>query len=109
MKDPVLARIGDEGTLEILSGQRRHMIATELNYPVPTIIQKISDADAKILVADGNLHRPHISAYDLSRSLRMKMEGIRRPAAVTGGLHHPHYRPGGPGKGFDFVAIRLYQ
>lgn len=71
-KDPVLARIGDEGTLEILSGQRRHLIATELNYPVPTIIQKISDADAKILVADGNLHRPHISMYDLSRSLRMK-------------------------------------
>ncbi|MCI8803383.1 MAG: hypothetical protein HFG01_08620, partial [Oscillibacter sp.] len=64
--------IGDEGTLEILSGQRRHLIATELNYPVPTIIQKISDADAKILVADGNLHRPHISMYDLSRSLRMK-------------------------------------
>ena len=78
VKDPVLARIGDEGTLEILSGQRRHMIATELNYPVPTIIQKISDADAKILVADGNLHRPHISAYDLSRSLRMKMEGMKQ-------------------------------
>ena len=54
------------------------MIATELNYPVPTIIQKISDADAKILVADGNLHRPHISAYDLSRSLRMKMEGMKQ-------------------------------
>ena len=78
VKDPVLARIGDEGTLEIISGQRRHIIATELNYPVPTIIQKISDADAKILVADGNLHRPHISAYDLSRSLRMKMEGMKQ-------------------------------
>ena len=78
VKDPVLARIGDEGTLEILSGQRRHMIATELNYPVPTIIQKISDADAKILVADGNLHRPHISSFDLSRSLRMKMEGMKQ-------------------------------
>lgn len=80
VKDPVLARIGDEGTLEILSGQRRHLIATELNYPVPTIIQKISDADAKILVADGNLHRPHISMYDLSRSLRMKMEGMKQKA-----------------------------
>ena len=80
VKDPVLARIGDGGTLEILSGQRRHLIATELNYPVPTIIQKISDADAKILVADGNLHRPHISMYDLSRSLRMKMEGMKQKA-----------------------------
>jgi ParB-like chromosome segregation protein Spo0J len=78
VKDPVLARIGDGGTLEILSGQRRHMIATELNYPVPTIIQKIDDADAKILVSDGNLHRPHISSYDLSRSLRLKMEGMKQ-------------------------------
>ena len=78
VKDPVLARIGDAGTLEIVSGQRRHMIATELNYPVPTIIQEISDADVKILVADGNLHRPKISTYDLSRSLRMKMEGMKQ-------------------------------
>ena len=80
VKDPVLARIGEKGTLEIISGQRRHMIATELNYPVPTIIQKISDADAKILVADGNLHRPKISTYDLSRTLRMKMEGMKQKA-----------------------------
>ena len=80
VKDPVLARFGHNGTLEIISGQRRHMIATELNYPVPTIIQKISDADAKILVADGNLHRPKISTYDLSRSLRMKMEGMKQKA-----------------------------
>ena len=80
VKDPVLARIGDKGTLEIISGQRRHMIATELNYPVPAIIQKISDADAKILVADGNLHRPKISTYDLARSLRMKMEGMKQKA-----------------------------
>lgn len=78
VKDPVLARIGDAGTLEIVSGQRRHMIATELNYPVPTIIQKISDPDVKILVADGNLHRPKISTYDLARSLRMKMEGMKQ-------------------------------
>ena len=80
VKDPVLARIGENGTLEIISGQRRHMIATKLNYPVPTIIQKISDADAKILVADGNLHRPKISTYDLSRTLRMKMEGMKQKA-----------------------------
>ena len=78
VKDPVLARIGDAGTLEIVSGQRRHMIATELNYPVPTIIQKISDPDVKILVADGNLHRPKISTHDLARSLRMKMEGMKQ-------------------------------
>ena len=80
VKDPVLTRINPDGGLEILSGQRRHVIARELNYPVPAIIQKIDDADAKILVSDGNLHRPKISTYDLSRTLRMKMEGMKQKA-----------------------------
>ena len=80
VKDPVLTRINPDGGLEILSGQRRHMIARDLNYPVPAIIQKIDDADAKILVSDGNLHRPKISTYDLSRTLRMKMEGMKQKA-----------------------------
>ena len=78
--DPVLTRPRPEGGLEILSGQRRHLVALELNYPVPAIIQKIDDADAKIIVADGNLHRDKITTYDLSRALRMKMEGMKQKA-----------------------------
>ena len=80
VKDPVLTRINPKGGLEILSGQRRHMIARELNYPVPAIIHKIDDNDAMILVADSNLHRPHISTYDLSRTLRNKMTAMKRKA-----------------------------
>lgn len=80
VKDPVLTRLNADGGLEILSGQRRHMIARELNYPVPAIIQKIDDNDAMILVADSNLHRPHISTYDLSRTLRNKMTAMKRKA-----------------------------
>lgn len=80
VKDPVLTRINPKGGLEVLSGQRRHMIAREFNYPVPAIIQKIDDNDAMILVADSNLHRPHISTYDLSRTLRNKMTAMKRKA-----------------------------
>lgn len=80
VKEPVLTRLNADGGLEILSGQRRHMIARELNYPVPAIIQKIDDNDAMILVADSNLHRPHISTYDLSRTLRNKMTAMKRKA-----------------------------
>lgn len=80
VKDPVLARVGKDGELEILSGQRRHLIASELNYPVPTIIQQLDDDDAKILVADGNLHREHISTYDQARALRMKADSMKRKA-----------------------------
>ena len=78
VKDPVLARFGKDGELEIISGQRRHLIASELNYPVPTIIQQLDDDDARILVADGNLHREHISTYDLSRAVKMKSESMKR-------------------------------
>lgn len=80
VKDPVLARPNKDGTLDIISGQRRHLIASELNYPVPTIIQRMDDDDAKILVADGNLHREKISTYDQSRALRMKMDAIKHKA-----------------------------
>ena len=80
VKEPVLTRINPKGGLEILSGQRRHMIAREFNYPVPAIIQKIDDNDAMILVADSNLHRPHISTYDLSRTLRNEMTAMKRKA-----------------------------
>lgn len=80
VKDPVLARVGKDGELEILSGQRRHLIASELNYPVPIIIQQLDDDDAKILVADGNLHREHISTYDQARALRMKADSMKRKA-----------------------------
>jgi ParB/RepB/Spo0J family partition protein len=80
VRDPVLARIGADRELEIISGQRRHLIAKELNYPVPTIIQQIDDDDAGILVADGNLHREHISTYDLSRALKLKAESMKRKA-----------------------------
>ena len=78
VKDPVLARFGKDGELEIISGQRRHLIASELNYPVPTIIQQLDDDDARILVADGNLHREHICTYDLSRAVKMKSESMKR-------------------------------
>ena len=77
---PVQARFGKDGELEIISGQRRHLIASELNYPVPAIIQKIDDDDARILVADGNLHREHISTYDLSRAVKMKSDAMKRKA-----------------------------
>ena len=80
INEPVIARFGKDGELEILSGQRRHFIAQKLNYPVPTIIQRMDDDDARILVADGNLHREKISTYDRSRALRMKADSMKRKA-----------------------------
>ena len=80
VKEPALVRPKKGGGAEILSGQRRHLVAKELNYPVPVIIQRIDDDDAKILVADSNIHREKVTSYDLSRALRMKMDGMKRKA-----------------------------
>lgn len=77
IKDPIIARPKEGGGYEIISGQRRHDIARRLNFPVPTIVQQMDDDDAKILVADGNLHRDKLSSYDLSRALRMKMDAMK--------------------------------
>ena len=85
IKEPVKARPKKDGKgIEIVSGQRRHIAATMLGYPVPTIIERIDDEDAKIQIADGNLHRDKISSYDLSRSLRMKMEAMKQKAGRRG-------------------------
>lgn len=78
VREPVIATPGEDGKLQIVSGQRRHLIATELNYPVPTIIQRLDPDDARILVADSNLHREKISSYDLSRALRMKADSMKK-------------------------------
>lgn len=78
VREPVIATPGENGRLQIVSGQRRHLIASELNYPVPTIIQKLDPDDARILVADSNLHREKISTYDLSRALRMKADSMKK-------------------------------
>ena len=81
IKEPVKARPRKDGKgIEIVSGQRRHIAATMLGYPVPAIIERIDDEDAKIQIADGNLHRDKISSYDLSRSLRMKMDAMKQKA-----------------------------
>ncbi len=77
IKDPIIARPKEGGGYEIISGQRRHDIVRRLNFPVPTIVQQMDDDDAKILVADGNLHRDKLSSYDLSRALRMKMDAMK--------------------------------
>lgn len=79
VKEPMLTR-PKEGGLKSLSGQRRHLVASEFNYPVPVIIQRIDNDDAKIPVANSNIHREKIISFDLSRALRMKMDGMKRKA-----------------------------
>lgn len=78
--DPVYVRPREKGGLEIMSGHRRHDIAAQLNYPIPTIIVHADDDTARIAVVDGNLHRMDIPTSELARAAKMKMEALSRKA-----------------------------
>ena len=80
ISEPVLARPGKGGGLELISGHRRHDIARQLNYPVPVVIRQIDDDSAQIAVVDGNLHRQDIPTSELARAAKMKMDALARKA-----------------------------
>ncbi len=80
ISEPVLARPGKDGGLELISGHRRHDIAKQLNYPVPVVIRQIDDDSAQIAVVDGNLHRQDIPTSELARAAKMKMDALARKA-----------------------------
>ena len=80
ISEPVLARPGKNGGLELISGHRRHDIAKQLNYPIPVVIRQIDDDSAQIAVVDGNLHRQDIPTSELARAAKMKMDALARRA-----------------------------
>lgn len=80
IQEPVKCRPGRDGGLEIISGHRRHDIGTQLNYPIPTIIERIDEDDAQIQCVDGNLHRKDIPLSELARAAQMKMDALKRKA-----------------------------
>ena len=80
INEPVKARPRGKGGLELISGHRRHDIASRLNYPVPVIIAQVDDDIARVEVVDGNLHRMDIPTSELARAAKMKMEALARKA-----------------------------
>ena len=80
INEPVKARPREKGGLELISGHRRHDIASRLNYPVPVIIAQVDDDTARVEVVDGNLHRMDIPTSELARAAKMKMEALARKA-----------------------------
>jgi len=80
IREPVKCRPGRNGGVEIISGHRRHDIGMQLNYPIPTIIERIGEDDAQIQCVDGNLHRQDIPISELARAAQIKMEALKRKA-----------------------------
>ena len=93
INEPVKARPREKGGLELISGHRRHDIASRLNYPVPVIIAQVDDDTARVEVVDGNLHRMDIPTSELARAAKMKMEALARKAGRRS-KNGAAYKPG---------------
>ena len=93
INEPVKARPREKGGLELISGHRRHDIASRLNYPVPVIIAQVDDDTARVEVVDGNLHRMDIPTSELARG-RENEDGGPCTKSRTTQQNGAAYKPG---------------
>lgn len=76
---PVLVRPADEGTYEIISGQRRMHAAKLAGLTIiPAIIKLMTNDEATIAMVDANIQREEILPSERAFSLKMKMDAMRR-------------------------------
>lgn len=78
--DPVSARVGPDGGLEILSGQRRFLIAEEMGIPVPVHVMDMDDDEALLEVGNGNLTRKKIPTWVRARDVKTKYQVMMKHA-----------------------------
>ena len=72
----LVARKKDDGTYEIISGERRYHAAKSLGYKtLPCQVKEISDLDAEIMLIQANVEQRELLPSE-------KMEGIKRLKAI---------------------------
>ena len=75
---PVIVRPKDDGTYEMISGHRRKR-ACELAgvKQIRSIVKKLSDDEATILMVDSNIQREEILPSEKAFAYKMKLEAMR--------------------------------
>jgi len=81
---PAIARPLPEGGFQLISGHRRKHASelAGLDY-MPTIISKLSDDEAIILLVDSNIQREDILPSERAKAYKLKMEAIKRQGSRT--------------------------
>ena len=76
---PAIARPLPEGGYQLISGHRRRYASelAGLDY-MPTIISKLSDDEAIILLVDSNIQREDILPSERAKAYKLKMEALKR-------------------------------
>ena len=81
---PAIARPLPEGGYQLISGHRRRYASelAGLDY-MPTIISKLSDDEAIILLVDSNIQREDILPSERAKAYKLKMEALKRQGSRT--------------------------
>ena len=75
---PVVARRGENGRYELISGHRRKYACKALGIEfIPAIVREMSREEAVIAMVDSNLQREHILPSEKAFAYRMKLEAIK--------------------------------
>lgn len=76
---PAIARPLPEGGYQLISGHRRRYASelAGLDY-MPTIISKLTDDEAIILLVDSNIQREDILPSERAKAYKLKMEALKR-------------------------------
>lgn len=75
---PIIARIDDNGRLEVVSGQRRLEAAQEAGLSeVPVLVRNMSRNEAIIALVDTNIHREHILPSERAKAYQLKLDAVR--------------------------------
>lgn len=78
---PLIARLRDDGTYEIISGHRRaHAAELAGLTEVPVLVRQMDDDAATVLMVDSNLQREHILPSERAFAYKMKNEAMKRQA-----------------------------
>ena len=77
--NPIMVQKLDDGTYELIAGQRRYLACKNLGWTtIPSIIrEKMDDTDATILSLIENVHRADMSPLDKSRAYQKIWEKYR--------------------------------
>lgn len=74
---PVIVRLKDNGSYEMISGHRRKKICEENGIEkIPCIIKNISDDEAVIMMVDSNLQRDKILPSEKAQAYKMKLDAL---------------------------------
>ena len=81
---PAIARPLPEGGYQLISGHRRRYASelAGLDY-MPTIISKVTDDEAIILLVDSNIQREDILPSERAKAYKLKMEALKRQGSRT--------------------------